>query len=96
MGPMTVFEAESEAQWRWGGVLTRGVARYTTGTARPFEVGWKRLGAVTIRGRGVSWEAAFRDAMTNAENEGKRGPAAPPTPAGKAHLPGAHPRTSTT
>lgn len=63
--PLTVFEAEAEARWRWGGLLTRGLARYRPGARKPFEVGVRpRFGSIEIRGRGASWEAAFSDADT--------------------------------
>ena len=69
MKPLSVFDAEAEARWRWGGFFTRGLARYSAGARKPFEVGVKRLGSIDIRGRGASWEAAFRDAnaLTNDE-----------------------------
>lgn len=59
---LTVSQAEAEARWRWGGLFGRGVARYSSLLKRPFEVGTKLFGAVTIRGQGTSWEGAFRDA----------------------------------
>ncbi len=77
MKPLTVFEAEAEARFRWGGLLARGFARYSPGMRKPFEVGTKRLGSVTIRGRGVSWEAAFRDADTLTNDEGPKNPLGP-------------------
>jgi hypothetical protein len=68
--PLTVNQAESEARWRWGGLFSRGFARYSSGERRPFEVGTKSFGSVTIRGRGSSWEAAFHDA--DAATNGKK------------------------
>ena len=71
MKPLTVFEAEAEARWRWGGLFSRGVARYSGGNRHPFEVGLKpRFGPIQIRGRGASWEAAFSNAdnLTNSES----------------------------
>ena len=67
MKPLTVFEAEAEARFRWGSLFARAFARYSPGMRKPFEVGTKRIGSVTIRGRGASWESAFRDAdmLTN-------------------------------
>jgi hypothetical protein len=64
MKPLSIFDAESEARWRWGGLFTRGVARYSNGERKPFEVGTSRFGSVRIRGRGASWEAAFQNADT--------------------------------
>ncbi|HSP94269.1 MAG TPA: hypothetical protein VLU06_06935 [Thermoanaerobaculia bacterium] len=73
MKPLTVFEAEAEARFRWGGLLARGFARYSPGMRKPFEVGTKRLGSINVRGRGTSWEAAFHDAdtLTNQESPEK-------------------------
>jgi hypothetical protein len=73
MKPLSVFEAEAEARWRWGGLLTRGLTRYSSGARKPFEVGVKRFGSIEIRGRGASWEAAFHDAntLTNGERPAK-------------------------
>jgi len=65
---LTVQQAEREARWRWGGLFSRGFARYS-GTARlGFEVGTTRFGSITIRGQGTSWESAFANAdnLTNA------------------------------
>jgi len=59
---LTIFQAEAEAKWRWGGLLGRGFARYSQALRLPFEVGTRRFGAIKIRGRGVSWEGAFRNA----------------------------------
>jgi len=70
MKPLTVFGAEAEARWRWGGLLSRGFARYSSGARLPFEVGTKRFGTVKIRGRGTSWEGAFRNADTLTNGEG--------------------------
>jgi hypothetical protein len=61
---LTVFGAEAEARWRWGGLFTRGLARYSAGQRNPFEVGTWLFGSIKIRGRGPSWEAAFRNACT--------------------------------
>jgi hypothetical protein len=69
MKPLTVFEAEAEARWRWGGFMVRGFARYTPGGRKPFEVGTRSMGSVKIRGCGVSWESAFRDADTLTNHE---------------------------
>lgn len=71
--PLTIFEAEAEAQWRWGGLFTRGLARHVSGLRKPFEVGSRRFGSVSVRGRGTSWEAAFSnaDSLTNEENPAK-------------------------
>jgi hypothetical protein len=60
--PLTVTQAESEAQFRWGGLFSKGFARHSSGLRRPFEVGTKRFGVVKIRGRGTSWESAFQNA----------------------------------
>jgi hypothetical protein len=62
--PLTVFDAEAEARWRWGGLFTQGFARYSSGQRRPFEVGTKRFGSIKIHGRGPSWEAAFSNACS--------------------------------
>lgn len=64
MKQLSVFDAEAEARFRWGGLFTRGLARYSSGRRNPFEVGTKLFGSVKIRGRGASWEGAFRDACT--------------------------------
>ena len=64
MRQLTVFDAESEARWRWGGLFTQGFARYSAGQRSPFQVGTRRFGSVKIHGRGPSWEAAFRNACT--------------------------------
>lgn len=66
---LTVMQAEAEAQWRWGGLLARGLARHSSGGRNPFEVGTKRFGTVTIRGSGSSWEAAFSDAADRTNGE---------------------------
>ena len=73
MSSLTVFDALAEARWRWGGLLARGFARYLSGMRQPFEVGTKRLGSITVRGRGSSWEAAFAnaDTLTNHERSGR-------------------------
>lgn len=72
MKSLSVFEAEAEARWRWGSFFTRGFARYLSGERKPFKVGAKRFGSIKIQGRGTSWEAAFRDAVTLA-NRGSSG-----------------------
>jgi hypothetical protein len=66
--PLTIFQAEAEARWRWSGLTVRAFARYTGKPRRPFQVGTKRFGVTTIRGEGESWEGAFSDAdrRTNA------------------------------
>lgn len=64
MRQLTVFGAEAEARWRWGGLFTQGFARYAAGRRNPFEVGTKRFGSVKIHGRGPTWEAAFSNACT--------------------------------
>jgi hypothetical protein len=66
MKPLTMEGAEAEARWRWGNVFLflRGFARYSS-TLRQYEVGTKRFGSVTIRGKGNSWEKAF----ANADNQ---------------------------
>jgi hypothetical protein len=64
MRQLSVFDAEAEARWRWGGLLTRGFARYSAGQRNPFEVGTRRFGSIKIYGRGPSWEAAFSNACT--------------------------------
>ena len=73
MMSLSVFEAEAEARWRWGSFFTRGFARYSGGERKPFEVGARRFGSIKIRGRGNSWEAAFRDAVTLANRESSEG-----------------------
>jgi len=71
---LTVMQAESEAQWRWGGLIVRGWAHHSNGARNPFEVGTRRFGSVTIRGTGNSWEDAFRNAAerTNGERARKK------------------------
>jgi hypothetical protein len=71
--PLTVFEAEAEARWRWGNLFTQGVARYVAGSRKPFEVGVKRFGQVSIRGRGASWEGAFSDANARTNSDRRSG-----------------------
>jgi hypothetical protein len=66
---LTVYQAEAEARWRWGGLLARGFARHSSALRQPFEVGIKRFGTITIRGQGTSWEGAFRDAATRTNGE---------------------------
>jgi hypothetical protein len=67
MAALTVYQAEAEARWRWGGLFARGFARYSSTRSLPFEVGTKRFGSVEIKGRGKSWEGAFgnADGLTN-------------------------------
>jgi len=60
--PLTVQQAEAEARWRWGGLFARGFARHSGAQRRPFQVGTKSFGKVTIRGEGTSWESAFQNA----------------------------------
>jgi hypothetical protein len=62
MGALTVYQAEAEARWRWGGLFARGFARYSSTQSMPFEVGTKLFGSVEIKGRGKSWESAFGNA----------------------------------
>jgi hypothetical protein len=69
MKPLSIFDAEAEARWRWGGLFTRGLARYISGIHKPFEVGTSRFGSVRIRGRGASWEAAFSNANSRTNDE---------------------------
>jgi hypothetical protein len=61
---LTPREAEAEARWRWGGLFARGFARYTGTQPHPFEVGTVRFGSRTVRGRGTTWENAFKNADT--------------------------------
>jgi hypothetical protein len=67
MSALTVYQAEAEARWRWGGLFARGFARYSSARTLPFEVGTKLFGSVEIKGRGKSWEGAFgnADGLTN-------------------------------
>jgi hypothetical protein len=67
---MTIFQAESEARFRWGGILVRGFARHSANLRLPFEVGIKRFGKIIIRGRGTSWESAFRSAADQTNTDG--------------------------
>jgi len=69
--PLTVYQAEAEARWRWGSLLARAFARYTSKLRRPFQVGTKTFGVTTIRGDGTSWEGAFHDA-DNRTNDTKQ------------------------
>jgi hypothetical protein len=69
---LTIFQAEAEARWRWGGLFSRGFARYSEALRQPFEVGTKGFGAIKIRGRGVSWEGAFRNAEALSNGEGSK------------------------
>jgi hypothetical protein len=64
MKSLTIQQAESEARWRWGSLLERGFARYSSALRKPFEVGTKLFGTIKIRGQGNSWEAAFSNADT--------------------------------
>lgn len=70
--PLTINQAEAEARWRWGGILERGFAQYKGAESKPFQVGTKRFGRVTIRGKGTSWEGAFgnADKETNLKKPG--------------------------
>ena len=72
MSRLTVQQAEREAKWRWGGLLSKGVARFVQNERLPFEVGTSFLGSVRIRGKGSSWEGAFQNAatQTNAKTGG--------------------------
>ena len=74
MGALTVYQAEAEARWRWGGIFARGFARYSSQLAQPFEVGTKLFGSVDIKGRGKSWEAAFgnADGLTNTRRKPRK------------------------
>jgi hypothetical protein len=67
---LTVMQAEAEAQWRWGGLVVRGVARHSNAGRNPFEVGTKRFGMLTIRGAGNSWEDAFSNAADRTNGKG--------------------------
>ena len=69
---LTVTQAESEAQWRWGGLLARGFARYSNALRKPFEVGIKRFGSITVRGQGTSWEGAFQNAAERTNESPER------------------------
>ena len=64
MSQLSVFGAEAEARWRWGGLFKRGFARYSAGQRNPFEVGTRLFGSIKIHGRGPSWEGAFSNACT--------------------------------
>jgi hypothetical protein len=70
MSRLTVYGAEAEARWRWGGLFVRGWAQYASTQVKPFQVGTKLFGSIRIRGRGTSWEGAFANAaiLTNAKN----------------------------
>jgi hypothetical protein len=80
--PLTVFEAEAEARFRWGNLFVRGFARYTSGLRKPFEVGSKQFGSVNVRGRGTSWEGAFgnADILTNQKTKKPLDPGARSNP----------------
>ena len=71
MKSLTVYEAEAEARWRWGGLLKRGFARQSGAQRRSYEVGTKRLGSITIMGTGSSWENAFGNADRQASSKGR-------------------------
>jgi hypothetical protein len=75
---LTVQQAEREARWRWGGLFSRGFARYSRAGRLSFEVGTRRFGSIKIRGQGTSWESAFANAdnLTNGGRPRKqpRGP----------------------
>jgi hypothetical protein len=62
MARLTIQQAQAEAKWRWGGLLSRGYARFTETLKRPFQVGTNFFGSIRIRGQGTSWEGAFSDA----------------------------------
>ncbi len=62
---LTVQQAEAEARWRWGGLFARGFARHEGTLRRPFQVGTRSFGTITIRGEGTSWESAFQNADTH-------------------------------
>jgi hypothetical protein len=70
--PLTVMQAEAEAQWRWGGLIVRGFARHSNVGRGPFEVGTRRFGTVKVRGAGNSWEDAFRDAADRTNRDPAR------------------------
>ncbi len=74
MGALTIYQAEAEARWRWGGLFARGFARYSSTRPLPFEVGTKRFGSVEIKGRGKSWESAFgnADGLTNTRKKPRK------------------------
>lgn len=67
--PLTIHQAESEAKWRWGNLLERGFARYSSTLKKPFEVGTKSFGRIKIRGKGNSWENAFSNADTETNDK---------------------------
>lgn len=67
--PLTIHQAEAEAKWRWGSLLERGFARYSSTLKKPFEVGTKFFGTIKIRGKGNSWEAAFGNADTDTNDK---------------------------
>jgi hypothetical protein len=69
MRPLTIYGAEAEARWRWGGLFAKGFARYSSALRRPFEVGTKRFGSIKIRGQGTSWENAFANADTKTNDK---------------------------
>lgn len=70
--PLTIDQAEAEAKWRWGSLLERGFARYSSTLKKPFEVGTKFFGKIRIRGQGNSWEAAFGNADTETNDKKAR------------------------
>jgi hypothetical protein len=59
---LTYQQAEAEARWRWGGLLSRGFVRYDPQARQPYQVGTKTFGKAIIRGEGTSWESAFGNA----------------------------------
>lgn len=75
MSTLTFESARAEAQWRWGGLLSRGFARYDANRRLPYQVGTKWFGSVRVRGEGASWEQAFRDAAQRS-NTGRSAPLA--------------------
>jgi hypothetical protein len=70
MRPLTIHGAEAEARWRWGGLFSRGFARYSSTQRKPYEVGTKRFGSIKIRGQGTSWESAFANADNRTNEKG--------------------------
>jgi hypothetical protein len=70
--PLTVQQAEAEARWRWGGLFARGFARHSSTLRRPFQVGTRSFGKVTVRGEGTSWESAFQNADTQTNDSPKK------------------------
>jgi hypothetical protein len=66
---LTIHQAEAEARWRWGGLLSRGFARIKENGRQPFEVGTIRFGSIRIRGEGTSWESAFGNASRRSNGD---------------------------